>query len=104
MKPNILYAAALFSFSWLVPIQALAGPVTLVCVNSDAPNYPWIFPLDEGAKTANGIPARFTDQEITWHDTNSNADYTLNRLSSILQIKGTQNVTSYTCHVGQKQI
>jgi hypothetical protein len=103
MKPNTLYAAVLFSFSWLVPIQALAASVTLVCVNRDAPNYPWTFLLDEGAKTANGISARFTDQEITWHDTNSNADYTLNRLSGILQIRGTQNVTAYTCHAGQKQ-
>lgn len=104
MKPKTLHAAVLFSLSWLVPIQALAGPVTLVCVNSNMPNYPWTFPLDEGANTANGIPARFTDQEVTWHDTNSNADYVLNRLSGILQITGARNdVQAYTCHAGQKQ-
>lgn len=87
----------------LVPVHALANPVTLVCINSDAPNYPWIFSFDEGAKTANGIAAAFTDQQITWYDPATNANYALNRLSSILQIQGPQNATVYTCHVGQKQ-
>jgi hypothetical protein len=103
MKPKTLFAASLFSLSWLVSVQALADPVTLVCVNRDAPNYPWTFSFDEGAKTANGIKATFTDQEITWYDPMSKADYTLNRLSGILQIKGAQNVTAYTCHAGKKQ-
>jgi hypothetical protein len=103
MKLMTFFAASVLSLSWLIPVHALAEPVTLVCVNSNAPNYPWTFLLDEGAKTANGIRAAFTDQEITWYDPTTNANYTLNRLSGNLQISGTQNVTAYTCHAGQKQ-
>jgi len=104
MNPRTFFAASVFFLSWLVPIHAFAEPVTLVCINSDAPNYPWIFSFDESAKTANGIRATFTDQEISWYDPTSNANYTLNRLSRILKIEGAQNTTMYTCHVGQKQI
>ena len=103
MKLNALCAVVVFSFSWLMPIRALAEPVTLVCARGDSPNDSWTFPLDEAAKTANGNPARFTDQEITWHDPNYNADYTLNRASGILQITRSYGTVNETCHAGQKQ-
>ena len=105
MKLNALCAVAVVSFSCLVPIRALAEPVTLVCARADYPSDSWTFPLDEAAQTANGNPAQFTDQEVTWHDPNFNNDYILNRVSGVLQISRPNGAGTVdeTCHAGQKQ-
>ncbi len=102
MKSKVLYGAVLVALSWLAAIPADANPVTLVCINPSH-DYSWMLTIDDVAEAAGGFKATFKDQEVTWFNTENYLQYTLNRVTGDLVIRGKSTII-YSCHIGQKKL
>ena len=106
MKSATSYGVILVALASIAPTRALADPVTLVCAGSGGAQT-FTLTLDAAAGTVSlyeaTIPATFGDQEITWHDSATGYDSTLNRVSGILTTYAHPFTLSYTCKPGQKQ-
>ena len=96
---TILMVMVLLAVGAVFTPQAMAEPITLVCVNAAA-RYSWTFQLDVEAAKANGFPATVTERMVTWFDTANKSNYGLDRVSGVLTIS---NGPTYNCRRGEKQ-
>ena len=92
-----------------------ADTTTLVCTNNERPSDPpFTIDLDQSNGTVtynvNGMstkyPATFDSKEINYSTNNNAWNCTINRLTGIITIRGTENtsvVLHNTCHVGNAQ-
>lgn len=87
MRIGQLIGPFLLGSALLLPAAAMATPITLVCRAEGQSTGGWTMNIDPDAGTAEGVPAEYTADTITWQKTiygNTTHYYVLNRTTGVL--------------------
>lgn len=74
-----------------------AAPVVFTCSNPGG-DASWELTVDFTTNTADGFPARISDQWISWHDTAKGGYYDLDRQSGALTVRFASSTGGYFLH------
>ena len=113
-KSTIVRAALWGALLTASPTMARAEALVLTCQGGGAP--PYVLKVDTDAKTVTNLgnpvpvptlPARITDDEISWWGGDQYPQFTLSRITGNLHIVGTGTSAGYVgdhqCHKSEKQ-
>lgn len=93
-EPRIWPRATLALLLTTLPTLAQASVTTLVCTNPSS-GATWNVKVDFDRRTADSFPADFSDQWITWEDTQRNNVYEYERASGNLTMRGPSSMGGY---------